>query len=108
MKNNFKVPFRLLKENLKGKDDIKIALSEDVTFLNKASILKTLEQIQDNTSLEIAASLTRFIHYGVFEIIEDFMVSAEHRNIKVSTIELYDHKQKEPLHHFKLDNQDQE
>lgn len=102
LKNNFRVPFRMLKENLKGKDDIRIVLSEDVTFLNKASILKALEQIPNDTSVEIDASNTKFIHFDVVEIIENFLISAESRNIKVSIIDLYDHKQDSPIPNFRL------
>ncbi len=102
LKNNFRVPFKLLKENLEGQHNIRIVLSEDVTFLNKASILKALEQIPDGTSVEIDASLTKFIHFDVVEIIENFLVSAESRKIKVGIVDLYDHKQDSPIQHFRL------
>ncbi|NOX98425.1 MAG: SulP family inorganic anion transporter [Verrucomicrobia bacterium] len=105
LKNNFKVPFRMLKENLEGKHDIRIVLSENVTFLNKASILKALEQIPNDTSVEIDACNTRFIHFDVVEIIEDFVVSAKARNITVSIVDLYDHKQDSPIQHFRLANE---
>ena len=102
--NNYKIPYKMRKENLEGKDKIKIVLSEDVTFLNKASILKTLEQIPDNSLVEIDASNTKFIHHDVIEIIEDFSVSAEFRNIVLKTINLYKDKQELPIQHFKLAN----
>lgn len=102
LKNNFRVPFKMLKENLEGKHDIRIVLSEDVTFLNKASILKALEQIPDGTSVEIDASQTRFIHFDVIEIVENFLISTESRNIKVGVIDLYEHKQDSPIQHFRL------
>ncbi len=104
LRNNYKIPFKMQSENLEGKDKLKIILSEDVTFLNKASILKTLAQIPDNTLVEIDASQTKFIHFDVIEIIEDFKVNAESRNISVNTIELYDNKQEMPIQHFKLAN----
>lgn len=102
--NNFKIPYKMRKENLEGKEKIEIILSEDVTFLNKASILKTLAQIPDNTFIEINASNTRFIHQDVIEIIEDFGVSAEFRNINLETINLYKDKQELPMQHFRLAN----
>jgi MFS superfamily sulfate permease-like transporter len=91
-------------ENLAGKDKIRIVLSEDVTFLNKASIQKSLEQIPDNTIVEIDASNTHFIHHDVIEIIEDFDVNAKGRNIKVTICDLYIGKEKEPPQHFELAN----
>ncbi len=100
--NNYRVPYQLIKESLEGRNKIKIILSEDVTFLNKASILKSLEQIPDNTVVEIDASNTRFIHPDVSEIIEDFIINARSRNIGVATIDLYKNKRPEPLQHFKV------
>jgi len=104
LRNNFKIPFKMQKENLEGKENIKILLSEDVSFLNKASILKTLEQIPNDTSVKIDANNTRFIHHDVIEIIEDFKVNAKLRNIKVETVNLYDGKQEMPIAPFELAN----
>jgi MFS superfamily sulfate permease-like transporter len=104
LRNNFTIPFKMQKENLEGKDRIKIVLSEDVSFLNKASILKTLNQLPDHTSVEIDARNAKFIHLDVIEIIEDFQVNAKLRNIKVKIIDLYKDKQEMPLQNFKLGN----
>ncbi len=102
--NNYKIPYKMKRENLEGKEKIKITLSEDVTFLNKASILKSLEQIPNDTSVEIDASNTHFIHPDICEIIEDFKINAEARNIEVTAIALYRNKQKEPPQHFEIVN----
>jgi len=102
LRNNYKVPFKLQKENLEGKDKIKIVLSEDVTFLNKASILQTLNQIPDNSTVEIDATNTKFIHFDVVEIIENFKVCSKNRNINLEVKNLYKGKQEEPLSRFKL------
>ena len=98
--------FKLLNENLQGKDNIRIALSEDVTFLNKASVQRTLSQIPDDTSVIIDGTNTHFIHCDVVEIIEDFVINAETRNIKVSLVELQKWKQLEPVQHFELVSND--
>jgi MFS superfamily sulfate permease-like transporter len=103
--NNFRIPYKMNRENLEGKDNIKIVLSEDVSFINKASILKALAQIPNNTHVVIDATNTKFIHYDVIEIIEDFEVNAELRNITVKTINLYKDKQELPIQHFKLANE---
>jgi MFS superfamily sulfate permease-like transporter len=103
--NNFKVPYILSKTKKEGDDNdhITIKLSEDVTFLNKASILKLVNDIPDNTSVTIDASKTHFIHHDVCEIIEDFRVNAETRNIEVEVIDLYKNKQKDPIPHFEVE-----
>ncbi len=104
LRNNFKIPFRLQNENLEGKNNIKIELSEDVTFLNKASILKTLDQIPEGTKVTIDASKSKFIHFDVVEIIEDFVINAELKNIEVNVIDLYGDKEEMPIQHFRLVN----
>lgn len=102
--NNFRIPYRLQRQNLEGKENIKILLSEDVTFLNKASIQRTLGQIPDNTSVVIDATNTHFIHCDVIEIIEDFAINAKIRDIEVALIDLYKCNQKVPLDHLELAN----
>ncbi|MBL1279518.1 MAG: SulP family inorganic anion transporter [Fluviicola sp.] len=104
LRNNFKIPFKLQEESLEGIDTIKIKLSEDVTFLNKASILKTLDQIPNNSTVIIDATDTKFIHFDVIEIIENFEVSATTREINVQVLDLYKDKQKQPVQHFTIEN----
>ncbi|HIP32856.1 MAG TPA: SulP family inorganic anion transporter [Crocinitomicaceae bacterium] len=102
LRNNFKIPFKLLNENLEGVDKIRIELSEDVTFLNKASVLKTLDQIPNDSTVIIDASRTKFMHFDVLEIIENFEINAQSRNIGLTLIDLYKSKDNSPIQHFKL------
>lgn len=104
LRNNFKNSFQLLKNNKNENSSIKMILSEDVTFLNKASILKALKQVPNNTSIEINGDNTRFIHFDVLEIIEDFKINAKTRNITVTTVNLYQNKEEKPLQSFKFEN----
>ncbi|MCT4582846.1 MAG: SulP family inorganic anion transporter [Flavobacteriales bacterium] len=106
LRNNFKVAHQIIKSDEDGNRDITIQLSEDVTFLNKASVLKTLEQIPDDSKVTIDASNTHFIHCDVIEILEDFEINASSRNIEVKFIDLNEDKQEEPLQHFKIINND--
>lgn len=102
LRNNFKVPHQVSKDNSTGKCNVTIQLSEDVTFLNKASILKTLEQVPSDSKVIIDASNTYFIHHDVIEILEDFKINAANRNIELSFVDINKHKQEEPLQHFKI------
>ena len=104
LRNNYKIPY-VLKNISQGKgkqQKITIELSEDVTFLNKASILKTLDKIPDDSIVEINASKTHFIHRDVVEIIEDFVIKSSERNIKLTLVDLYLNKDLEPLSHFEI------
>ncbi|MCF6313786.1 MAG: hypothetical protein L3J39_15180 [Verrucomicrobiales bacterium] len=102
LKNNFMAPFKMMKDGVEGKHDIKLLLSEDVTFLNKASVLKALQEIPKGSNVLIDASHTKFIHYDVVEIIENFVKSTESRKIKVSVVGLYDDKQDSPDPAFQI------
>ena len=73
----------------KKNDDIekvKMTLAEEVTFINKGAILKELEQIAPDTKLEINVKNTRFLDYDIIEILEDFLLKANNRNIEISLI----------------------
>jgi MFS superfamily sulfate permease-like transporter len=61
----------------------RIVLSEQVTFLNKAQILKELNRIPEDAELLIDASQTKMIEHDVLEIINDFKTNAKFKNIAV-------------------------
>jgi len=81
--NNFKKPF-LFESDKHLKDGVlRIELAEDVTFINKASILNTLSQVPNDSKIIIDASKSINICQDVIEIIQEFKISAEYRNIDV-------------------------
>ena len=65
---------------------IKITLSEEVTFLNKAAILTELNGIQPESIVSIDMSKSYRIDYDVLEIIDNFTKTAAENNISVSLI----------------------
>ena len=105
LRNNYKVPLNINSDM--DSDEVKyitVTLSEDVTFLNKASMLTTLNNIPDNSVVVINATDTHFIHYDVIRIIEDFKINAESRGIKLTIVDLYENKELNPLDHLKITN----
>lgn len=102
LQNSYKIPYKLKKENLKGRKKIVIELAQEVTFLNKASILKSLNEIPDNTEVVIDASRTNYMHYDIEEIIENFKISVENKNIKLDIIDLHAHKGVVPPVHISV------
>lgn len=83
--NNFKKPYevRTFKDN--GEEVLHLELSENLTFLSKASMIDTVAHIPDNSSILIDASRSHYIHPDIIEIIEDFKKNAAYRNIKLET-----------------------
>jgi len=83
---NYQKPYLLdVKQGTEG-EVIRLELSEDVTFLNKANILKTLNQMPNSTKVIIDASRCVEIEHDVNEIIEDFIEGAKFRDIEVEVI----------------------
>jgi MFS superfamily sulfate permease-like transporter len=78
-----------LEEGKKEKNNtIKITLAEEVSFLNKGALIKTLEEIPDGKHVIIDGSKSQVIDYDVLEVIENFKSNAPSRNIAVDTIKI--------------------
>jgi MFS superfamily sulfate permease-like transporter len=58
-------------------------LRKDVSFLNKPIIKNKLEDVPENSFVLIDASRADFIDKDIIEVIEDFMIHAPLKNIKV-------------------------
>jgi MFS superfamily sulfate permease-like transporter len=82
LKRNFKNAYHFNKESFHTGDIVTIRLSEEVSFLNKASIKQTLADIPENSKVIIDASNSTYIDYDVMEVIRDFIdVQAKEKNI---------------------------
>jgi len=86
--NNYKKPFLFRKEEHINSNEIRLELAEDVTFINKASILRTLTALPEGSTVVIDASKTINIDPDVIEIIEDFKTNAKYKGINLKIIEL--------------------
>lgn len=100
--NNFRIPYQVQNEEIQNKKKIRIILAQEVTFLNKASILQTLNRIPDDSIVEIDATNTFYMHEDVLEIIEDFKVNAKERGIHLTLINLYLHKELSPPYNMQI------
>lgn len=85
--NMYKKPFLFETDQHIQDGQLHLELAEDVTFINKASIERTLSQIPNQTKVIIDATKTINIDPDVVEIIEDFQTSAESRMIDVEILE---------------------
>jgi MFS superfamily sulfate permease-like transporter len=84
---NLKNSYFFHSENHHEGDTIKIKLSEEVSFLNKAAIRQTLDHMPGNSSVLIDASSTRYIDYDVLELIKEFKdIKVPLKNIKLQLI----------------------
>ncbi|MCH2184613.1 SulP family inorganic anion transporter, partial [Myxococcota bacterium] len=70
-----------------GRRRFVIELAEQVTFLNRAAILRALKEIPDGSAVAIEESRSLFVDHDVMEIIEDFEQNAASRDIHVERIQ---------------------
>lgn len=68
-----------------GQEVHHLVLAEDVSFINKAGILNTLNGIPNNAKVIIDATYSKFIAYDVAEIIKNYESNAKTRNVTVET-----------------------
>lgn len=87
LKGNLKNAYYFHKENHHKDDKINIQLSEEVSFLNKASIKQTLSHLPENSSVTIDASKTAYIDHDILELIRDFKdIQSIERNITLTLV----------------------
>ncbi len=87
LQGNMKRAYYLSREKLDDADGIKIKLAEEVSFLNKAAIKKTLKNIKPNSNIIIDASETSYITTDVLEMIQDFAnIRAKEEEINVELL----------------------
>lgn len=87
LQGNMKRAYYLSREKLSDADAITIKLAEEVSFLNKAAIKKTLKNIKSNSTVTIDARGTSYIATDVLEMIQDFAnIRAKEEDINVELL----------------------
>jgi len=79
---NYKTSFYFREMHIGNK--IILRLAEQVSFLNKANIQQTLEQLPAQSEVVIDATRSKYIDYDVFEIIQNFRREAELKKIRLT------------------------
>jgi MFS superfamily sulfate permease-like transporter len=88
---NFKNSYRFEEEKHHTGDKITIHLSEEVSFLNKASLRNTFNNLPQNSTVIIDASATKYIDFDVLELIKEFRdIRAPYKSIICKTINFKD------------------
>lgn len=68
-----------------------LVLAEEVSFFNKASVIKALTAIPANSKVIIDCKNSKSISYDVVEIIQNYKISAKTKNITVQTEHFIEH-----------------
>ncbi|MFZ4671203.1 MAG: SulP family inorganic anion transporter [Flavobacterium sp.] len=87
LKGNMVRAYSFRKEEYEDGDIIHIDLAQEVSFLNKAAIKTTLNEIPSNSKLVINATDTVYIAHDVLDLIKEFKkIKARDANIKVKLV----------------------
>lgn len=87
LRQNMRIAFYFQRSSFAKGELIKLNLAQEVSFLNKASIKQTLENLPNNTNVIIDASSTEYIDFDVLDLINDFHnTRAKDKNIKMSLV----------------------
>jgi SulP family sulfate permease len=63
-----------------------LVLAEEVSFFNKASVIKSLDAIPVNSKVIIDFSKSKSVAYDVVELVQDYRINAKTKKITVETI----------------------
>ena len=85
LKGNMQRAYKFRKEEYHDGDVIHIELAQEVSFLNKAAIKSTLNDIPENSKVIIDAKDTVYIAHDILDLIHEFKTTrAKDDNIKVN------------------------
>jgi MFS superfamily sulfate permease-like transporter len=89
LRKNYRNNYQMKETKADDGNEMEIILSEEVSFLNKGSILETLTSVPEGTNLTIDGSKCREIDFDVLEVIQEFKdFGAPERKIKLKTINI--------------------
>jgi MFS superfamily sulfate permease-like transporter len=88
LRGHYRNAYYLEKSQEGGREKFRLVLAEEVSFLNKGSILQLLNHIPDGAFVVIDGSRTKIIDHDVIEIIRDFRVNARNKDIDVSVVSI--------------------
>jgi len=75
--------FSFHKKEIGDDHHLRLILAEEISFLNKATLKKQLEELPDNAEVVIDASNTVHIDYDVLELIKDSQEKAKQKNTNI-------------------------
>ncbi len=87
LKSHFEKPLSVITEQYFNGEIIRINLANQVSFLNRASLLRVLDDISDNKTVIIDATNANYIDADILDIIDDFKrKKAVLKNINLSLV----------------------
>lgn len=92
LRSNFRRPLRTILERHVGGDVLRIQLSTQVGFFNKAALERLLDRMPEGGHVLIDATRSHYIDADILDMIQDFQTTTgPARGVKVSLLGLKDH-----------------
>ncbi len=91
LRAHMKVPYFMHRTESKDADartHVRLELTDNVSFLNKAALAEVLEKLPSGVIVEIDGRGARYIHPDVLELIHEFAETAHTRRIEVELVEI--------------------
>jgi MFS superfamily sulfate permease-like transporter len=83
LRQNYKSPFKMIRQETDGEVNFYLKLSQNVTFINKGKFIEVFKSIPPNSIVHIDGGRATFIDKDVLEIISSFKQSGHIHKIKV-------------------------
>jgi MFS superfamily sulfate permease-like transporter len=108
LNSNLKRPLRKIHEKHVGGEVLRIQLSNQVSFLNRASLLRTLNEIPNGSQVVIDARDSDYVDPDILDLLSDFeQQTAPAHDLKLSLIGFKDrYKLEDKEHHIDVSTRD--
>ncbi|MBK9283913.1 MAG: SulP family inorganic anion transporter [Sphingobacteriaceae bacterium] len=83
LRQNYRSPFKMIKDTIDGRVHVFIKLSQNVTFINKGKFIDTFKNIPPGAYVNIDGGRATFVDKDVLELISSFKQSAHIHGIDV-------------------------
>jgi MFS superfamily sulfate permease-like transporter len=88
LRSNYLSSFYAVPDLSNPEQGLRIQLAEDMSFLTRANLVHMLGTLPDGLEIILDASQTRRMHPDIREVIDDFLINAETRKIKVEFVDM--------------------
>ena len=88
LRANYRRDYHFHQHSKEDGGKIEIKLAENVTFINKGSILRKLLELPDGAYVHIDGSGTHYIDFDVLEVIHNFKETATRKNIRLELTQI--------------------
>jgi len=88
LRSHYRNSYHMRKETRNGKEVFIMDLAEEVSFLNKGSVMQALNGIPNSCEVIVDATNSKSVDFDIIEIIRNFKINALTRDIKLTVVNL--------------------